>query len=91
MKKSSPEKLIKSAQKKITVDDITIESKTKFNLDKGFAKLLELNIWSSFKDIILGFLKFNKKHNGKFYDRSSTSFKADEHPEFLAYFPHLKK
>ena len=73
------------------MEDITTDSLIKYKLDKGFGALLEISIWSTFKEVILGFLKINKKMNGKFYDRNSVSFKASELPALIKYFPKFKK
>ena len=80
-----------SSTPKFTVEDITTDSLIKYKLDKGFSQILEINVWSTFKEVILGFLKINKKMNGRFYDRNSVSFKASELPSLIKYFPKFKK
>lgn len=55
----------------------------RFKIDKDLAKFLEIDQWCSFREITLGFLKFNKKTKGDFYDRDSTSFNAYKYPYFM--------
>ena len=71
------------------MDDINVDSKMRFKIDKDLATFLEVDEWCSFREITLGFLKFNKKTKGDFYDRATTSFNAYKYPYFLQFFPHL--
>jgi hypothetical protein len=61
----------------------------RFKIHKELAAFLDIEKWCSFREITLGFLKFNKKTKGDFYDRNSTSFNAFRYPYFLQFFPHL--
>ena len=65
------------------LEDINVHSTTRFKIDKDLSNFLDIDIWCSFREITLGFLKFNKKTKGDFYDRPSTSFNAYKYPYFL--------
>jgi hypothetical protein len=72
----------------LTLDEITTECPVKFHIEKQLATYLEITEWCSFKDITIGFLRFNKKV-GDFYDRKTLSFNAYKYPFFLRFFPDL--
>ena len=73
----------------LSIEEIDVNSKMRFQIDKDLAAFLDMDQWCSFREITLGFLKFNKKTKGDFYDRSTTSFNAYKYPYFLQFFPHL--
>jgi hypothetical protein len=79
----------KTLEKSVCIDDIDIDCKLRFKINKQLAEYLDIDQWCSFREITLGFLKFNKKTKGDFYDRSTTSFNAYKYPFFLQFFPHL--
>ena len=93
--KMDPEILNKREKKSLnkldnfTIDDITVNSRMRFKIDREMALFLEIDEWASFKEVTLGFLKFNKKTKGDFYDRASQCFNAYKYPVFLEFFPHL--
>ena len=74
---------------KFDIDEITLDSQIRYKIDSELAKIIEIDSWCSFKEITLGFLKFNKKTKGDFYDRESKSFNAYKYPYFMQFFPYL--
>ena len=78
-----------SQRSKPSSEDLDVNSKQRFQIDKDLASFLGIDEWCSFREITLGFLKFNKKTKGDFYDRNTTSFNAYKYPYFLQFFPHL--
>lgn len=50
---------------------------------------MSIDEWSNFREITLGFLHFNKKTGGDFYDRASQSFNAFKYPFLVKFFPEL--
>ena len=87
-KKSAEKDMIKQ-EGSISIEDIDVNSKMRFQIDKDLSAFLDIDQWCSFREITLGFLKFNKKTKGDFYDRTTTSFNAYKYPYFLQFFPHL--
>jgi hypothetical protein len=61
----------------------------RFKIDKELALFLDIDLWCSFREISLGFFKFNKKTKGDFYDKATQSFNAYKYPYFLQFFPYL--
>lgn len=70
----------------LTMEDINIECTTRFKIDKPLAKQLELDEWVTFKELVIGLLRYNKKV-GDFYDKKSSSFNASKYPFFTRFFP----
>ena len=68
------------------IDDINIECTTRFKIDKLLAKQLEISEWVTFKELVIGLLRYNKKV-GDFYDRKTSSFNAYKYPFFTKFFP----
>jgi len=66
------------------------ECPVKFKIDKALATYLDINEWRTFKDITIGFLKFNQKTKD-FYDKSTLSFNAYKYPFFMRIFPDQAK
>ena len=70
----------------LTLDDIGIECTVRFKIDKLLAKQLELDDWVTFKELVIGLLRYNKKV-GDFYDKKTSSFNAFKYPFFTKFFP----
>jgi hypothetical protein len=70
----------------ITINDINIDCTVRFRIDKQLAKQLELDEWVTFKELVVGMLRYNKKV-GDFYDKKTSSFNAYKYPFFTKFFP----
>jgi hypothetical protein len=64
------------------VEDITTSCASRFKIDKSLADYIEVNHWSTFKEVTIGLLRFNKKVDGDFYDKRTSSFCAYKYPFF---------
>ena len=74
----------------MTINDINTDCKVRFKIDKQLANFLKIDQWSTFKEITIGMLRYNKDVKD-FYDRKSSSFNAYKYPFFNRFFPNTHK
>ena len=77
--------------KSIKAEDINKQNKARFKIDRDLARMLEIFQWVNFEELVTGFLKFDKRIGGDFYDKTGKIFRADRYPYFLQFFPDLAK
>jgi hypothetical protein len=75
------------AQRVNRAEDISTNCLTKFKIDKPLADYIEINVWSTFKEVTIGMLRFNKKVDGDFYCKRTSSFSAYKYTFFQRFFP----
>ena len=69
-----------------TVKEIDTDCKVRFKIDADLAKFLTIDEWSTFKEVTIGLLRYNKTV-GDFYDRQTSTFNAFKYPIFSRFFP----
>ena len=70
----------------ITTNEIDTDCKVRFKIDPQLAKFLSIDEWSTFKEVTIGMLRYNKVV-GDFYDRTTSTFNAFKYPIFSRFFP----
>ena len=70
--------------------EIDTDCKVRFKIDQQLAKFLSIDEWSTFKEVTIGMLRYNKVV-GDFYDRTTSTFNAFKYPIFSRFFPDQAK
>ena len=83
---SSRTNTLTSMRKLESVKEIDTDCKVRFKIDSSLAKFLSIDEWSTFKEVTIGLLRYNKVV-GDFYDRTTSTFNAYKYPIFSRYFP----
>ena len=69
-----------------STSEIDTDCKIRFKIDAQLAKFLSIDEWSTFKEVTIGMLRYNKVV-GDFYDRATSTFNAFKYPIFSRFFP----
>lgn len=73
-----------------STNEIDTDCKVRFKIDQQLAKFLSIDEWSTFKEVTIGMLRYNKVV-GDFYDRTTSTFNAFKYPIFSRFFPDQAK
>lgn len=73
-------------KKILDVEEITTDCKIRFKLDQQMANFLKIDQWSTFKEVTIGLLRYNKDVKD-FYDRKNSCFNVHKYPIFQRFFP----
>ena len=78
-------------RKLASTNEIDTDCKVRFHIDKALADFLKIDEWSTFKEVTIGMLRYNKAVGGDFYDRTTSTFNAYKYPIFTRFFPDQAK